>query len=197
MTGVIYKITNKINEKCYIGQTRQNVNDRWLTHKRASTTNINEYNMCIKRAFRKYGIENFIFEIIEECDESLLNEREIYWISYYDSFRKGYNSTLGGGGRLGHLKLEEKVNDVIDLYLEGFSLRDLAREFNVDKGTIKSFLERKNIKLRETRTYRFSQEDRRKILEDINKGMSRKLVILKYKISHSYLSQLINGQRRI
>lgn len=44
----------------------------------------------------KYGISNFTFEIIEECDKQSLNEREIYWIEYYDSFHNGYNMTIGG-----------------------------------------------------------------------------------------------------
>ena len=45
---------------------------------------------------RKYGIENFTFSVIEECSQEQLNEREIYWIEYYDTYKNGYNSTLGG-----------------------------------------------------------------------------------------------------
>jgi hypothetical protein len=45
---------------------------------------------------RKYGIENFFVEKIEECEEDRLDEREIYWIQKYNSFNDGYNSTLGG-----------------------------------------------------------------------------------------------------
>lgn len=197
MTGVIYKITNKINNKCYIGQTRQNVQDRWYQHRGHKSTNNAELRMVIKRAIHKYGVENFNFEVIEECPEELLNEREIYWISYFDSYRNGYNSTLGGGGSLGHLKLNDKSDDVIDLYLEGFSLRDIAKEFNVDKGTVKLFLERNNIQLRKTRTYKLSQNDREKIIGDFNNGVTRKEILEKYNISKSYLSQLIHGQRRI
>jgi len=52
--------------------------------------------MVIKRAIHKYGKENFIIEEIEKCNQELLNEREKYWISFYNSYENGYNSTLGG-----------------------------------------------------------------------------------------------------
>ena len=48
------------------------------------------------KALRKYGKDNFTQEIIEEVDDKLLDEREIYWIRFYDSFKHGYNSTVGG-----------------------------------------------------------------------------------------------------
>ena len=49
----------------------------------------------------KYGVENFEWEVIEQCKKSELAEREIYWIEYYDSFNKGYNCTRGGDGASG------------------------------------------------------------------------------------------------
>lgn len=56
-------------------------------------------HIVLYKAFNKYGIENFTFEIIEEIeDEGLLSEREKHWITYYNSFEKGYNMTLGGDG---------------------------------------------------------------------------------------------------
>lgn len=87
----IYKITNKINGQCYIGQSI-NIARRWKEHIQASTTK----NSQLYIAMRKYMIENFTFEIIEECSENKLNEREKYWIQYYDSYNNGYNMTNGG-----------------------------------------------------------------------------------------------------
>lgn len=66
------------------------------------------------RAFNRYGIQNFSIEQIEECDNSLLNEREVYWIKYYDSFNNGYNMTLGGDGRT--LITPEFRQKIIELY---------------------------------------------------------------------------------
>lgn len=85
-------------------------------------------------------------------------------------------------------KLLYKTKEIIELYKEGFSLRALAKEYNVDHATIKLLLTRNNFSLRTTRTYKLSQKDRQSIVEDINKGISRKEIVEKYKISKSYLS---------
>ena len=81
----IYKITNKINNKCYIGQSID-INRRWLEHKNPNNW---DRKSILYDAFKKYDIENFSFEIIEECNQEELNEREIYWIDYYDSYNNG------------------------------------------------------------------------------------------------------------
>jgi len=59
--------------------------------KRAFNSSAHEYDYPLSRAFRKYGLENFTFEIIEECSPEKLNERERHWIHFYDSFYNGYN----------------------------------------------------------------------------------------------------------
>lgn len=51
------------------------------------------------QAIRKYGVENFSFEVLEECDTSLLDEKEVYYINLYNSYKEGYNATLGGQGK--------------------------------------------------------------------------------------------------
>ena len=84
----IYKITNNINGKIYIGQTK-NVKKRFKEHINAET------NSAIHNAIKKYGKENFTFEIIEGPIKNY-NEREIYWIEFYNSYRNGYNLTIGG-----------------------------------------------------------------------------------------------------
>ena len=92
----IYKITNRINKKVYIGKTYTSVEQRWKEH-------LQDYNKirCEKRplysAMNKYGIENFSIEQIEET--SFPEEREKYWIEKYGSFHNGYNATLGGDGK--------------------------------------------------------------------------------------------------
>lgn len=87
----IYKIINKINNKIYIGQSIDIIK-RWYVHIGTKS------NSIIHKAIEKYGKDKFTFEVIEECDFEKLNEREIYWISFYDSFVKGYNLTIGGDG---------------------------------------------------------------------------------------------------
>lgn len=86
---IIYKTTNLINGKIYIGQDKNN-NPNYL-----GSGNILNY------AIKKYGIENFNKEIIEECDSKLtMNIREIFWISYFNSTNRdiGYNIAVGGEG---------------------------------------------------------------------------------------------------
>lgn len=87
MTCGIYKITNKINGKSYIGSSI-NIEIRYGKHKRYETT--------IGKTIKKEGIENFEFTIIEECTIEELEEKEKYYIKIYDSYNNGYNKTLGG-----------------------------------------------------------------------------------------------------
>ena len=193
--GFIYKITNKINGKNYIGQTIQNVKERFYQHC-AFKCDESVKRMPIHRAIKKYGKDNFTLEVIEEVDSKLLDEKERFWIDYYDTFNNGYNATIGGQD--GHKPFKDlDIISIIKLYKEEKSLRAIAKEFNIDKQTIKNLLVRQRIKLRTTRTQKLSQEDRKAIIEEINDGTARKEIIDKYKISKSYLSQLINGYRRI
>lgn len=94
----IYKTTNNINNKIYIGQTSKPTDSNYLGS-----------GHILLKAISKYGSKNFTREIIEECNsKEQMNEREKYWISYYSSNTRdiGYNISVGGtGGNLG-----EEVN---------------------------------------------------------------------------------------
>ena len=88
----IYKITNKITGKVYIGQSID-CRRRWWEHKsRAFDENNNCYHKPLYCSIRKYGLENFIFEIVEECDTETLNEKEAFYIQQYNCVTpNGYN----------------------------------------------------------------------------------------------------------
>ena len=97
MTG-IYKITNLINNQCYIGQA-VDIESRWAREcLNAIRPQYKAYNYPLSKDLREFGKENFSFEILEECNIEELDEREKYWIKYYDSFHNGYNQTIGGEG---------------------------------------------------------------------------------------------------
>ena len=98
MISRIYKIVNDVNNKVYIGKTSDTIEARFKGHCYDSTRGQIK-NRPLYKAFNKYRIEHFSIHLIEECDSSKENEREAYWISYYDSYRNGYNATLGGDGR--------------------------------------------------------------------------------------------------
>lgn len=103
----VYKITNKITGKVYIGITNQGAGARYRHH--WYEARIGEPSP-VHRSMAKYGEENFTFEIIEVVDTyDELKEREKYWIKFYDSMNreKGYNLTEGGDGTFGRLHSEE------------------------------------------------------------------------------------------
>lgn len=127
--GYIYKIWNDNNDKLYIGQTRQTVNIRWKQHKNKA-----EYErqpLLIYRAMRKYGIDTFHIETIEECDNSLLNQREIYWIQYYNSCDDGYNLTYGGDGGLAYAP-----DKLLSLWDEGYGVKFIAKQINKGRNSV-------------------------------------------------------------
>ena len=87
----IYKITNIINNKSYIGQSA-NIERRFKEHCYKGYRS----RIMLDIAIKKYGKENFTFEVVEECEPDKLNERETYWIKYYNTVESGYNSSYGG-----------------------------------------------------------------------------------------------------
>jgi group I intron endonuclease len=112
MDGIIYKVANLINGKVYIGQTVNTLRKRKTQHKTASKRKKYE-DMLLYKAFKKYGFENFEWKIIDNAsNENDLNEKEVYWIKYYNSYIgfkncNGYNMTLGGHGKRGAIHSEE------------------------------------------------------------------------------------------
>ena len=95
----IYKIENLINKKVYIGQSI-NIECRWNSHKNDLIRG-NHINKYLQNAWNKYGNDNFKFEIIEECLEEELNQKEIYWINYYGGCNSVQNYNLASGGNCG------------------------------------------------------------------------------------------------
>lgn len=85
--GIIYLIINKENGHKYIGQTTQALNKIWQQHIQESKRMSSK---PLHKAFRKYGVDKFLIKVIDECDESLLDEKEQYWINQYNT-TTGYN----------------------------------------------------------------------------------------------------------
>ena len=135
----IYKIENQINGKVYIGKTLDTPAHRWKEH-------LHDYrredykNKPLYKAFMKYGIENFKFSVIEQCSDLEVNEREIYWIENYGSFKNGYNATLGGDGR--HYC---DYDLVFALYKEGKNIKEIAEITKYDVSTCRRALDNRGV----------------------------------------------------
>lgn len=129
--GYIYKVTNNINNKVYIGQTRRTIEIRWKEHIRDSFKPSRSYTSILHSAIRKYGEEAFSIIQLEKCENNLLNNREKYWIEYYDSCNNGYNISHGGAGYL-------KCNDeeILALWDEGLSAGEIGKELNLCNDTV-------------------------------------------------------------
>lgn len=98
--SVIYKLTNLRNNKIYIGQTKNSLRKRILSHLSQANQFTKTKKHHLQFAIQKYGYDNFSVETIEACSPSNLNDREKFWIKHYDSAdpTKGCNCTNGGDG---------------------------------------------------------------------------------------------------
>lgn len=113
MKMIVYKSTNTINNKCYIGQTVKKLEDRKQLHLYRLNSMKNK-NWHFYNALRKYGWDNFEWEVLEECDsKEELDEMEFHYIKQYNSYENGYNMTLGGDKGTWGLKHTEETKKKI------------------------------------------------------------------------------------
>lgn len=118
--GYIYKITNLINNKLYIGQTTKTLKWRWLKHQNDAIDSPNQLDTKFARALRKYGVDNFKIEVIEHltnCTRAELTLREHYWVVTLNTIADGYNvqdPVVSSGGNTYAGKTEEEMNVIKD-----------------------------------------------------------------------------------
>ena len=121
----IYKITNKLNGKSYIGQSIH-IEKRWQEHKRNIGSNKNPMYLD----FEKYGIDNFSFEILEQCQINELDEKEIYYISLYNTFLNGYNLTTGGNSKKSYILMNFPKDLADEIAFNSMHLYFLLQHFS-------------------------------------------------------------------
>lgn len=161
MNGYIYIIKNDINNKVYIGKTLlPTIEERFKEHLKESIRERSK-NRPLYNAMNKYGIEHFYIELLEECDINILSQQEQYWINFYSSYSKGYNATLGGEGTIRY-----NYQELVNAYLEGKLVTEIAQEFECDTGTVRKALIHSNIT--NTRSNQYSKNS--KSLEMLNKN---------------------------
>ena len=200
----IYQIINDINQKIYIGKTECSIEKRFKEHCWDAFRERNE-KRPLYNAMRKYGIEHFHIELIEETDSP--EEREIYWIEEKQSFKNGYNATVGGDGR--------KYIDydlVVKTYQDLQNIKLVAKQLHHDESTISKILKEKNIDIkssvewmRENRGKKVGQYD---LNDNFIQSFNSRGLASKYLIDNHYttsvaidavagrIGQVCNGKRK-
>ena len=129
----IYKIENLLNHKCYIGQSIH-IEKRWQEHCRNSTKSI------ISRAIKKYGKENFSFQVLEECDKDQLAEKEIEYIHKFNTITpNGYNITDYKDDRITTFCFYDKEtfqNIVLDIKENILSMQAISEKYDISQRTV-------------------------------------------------------------
>lgn len=128
--GYIYCISNKINSHQYVGKTIRNIQERFLEHCRDSQKEKCE-NRPLYKAMRKYGIENFYVQLLEEVDIQDLEQKEQFWIDQLDTYKNGYNATQGGDGRI----LYDYTLFLQD-YSNGMLVTEIAQKYHCNEQTV-------------------------------------------------------------
>lgn len=140
----IYKITNSLNGKMYIGKTSSTIEARWREHREDATSRSKEHRPLYS-AIQKYGADKFIVEQIEEVlNDEIACEREAFWIEYYGSFKNGYNATKGGDGRQ-----YADYDLIFALFNEGKTGKEICQITGYTDKTITLALEQKGVSAEE------------------------------------------------
>lgn len=215
MNGKIYKITNRITNKVYIGLTTREIETRFEEHcyKSGFINNHLYYSM------RKHGTENFTIELIEDDIKTIeeLSDKEIKYIEVYNSFNDGYNLTLGGAGANGSgkavIQMDKITGEIIEVYA---TLKDASEQTganytsisNVCYGLEKScggfiWCYEKDFKHYEFKKY---EDNRTKGIQVVQRRMDTKEIVGVYKtmveaskqtgIILSGISEACNGNQR-
>lgn len=162
MIGTIYKIANKKNGKIYIGQTIQDFSKRVRSHKFHLKCGVH-HNSLLQRVYDKYGLEIFEFQILEKCDASILDEREKYWINYYNTTDRKFGYNFESGGNVNKKHHQETIEKFIEnsrgknnkltpnevkiikqLIIDKESLTEISKKFGVSVDCISKIKSLKN-----------------------------------------------------
>lgn len=204
--GVIYGIKNNVlNQIVYVGQTIHWPR-RQLAHKStAFNPNDPSYEFPLYRAIRKYGIENFSFEVLCECDNSELNSREIALIREYDTYYNGYNLTTGAdhiGERTRQFSKEIIKQVVEEIKFTNQTFDEIGSKYGMSAGSVSlinlgkhSYTEDYDYPLRPS-SYQLTTKDVLEII-DLLKSTDIKMedIGLKFNVPVTVVSNINRGVR--
>lgn len=191
----IYKIYNDINDKVYIGKTNYLLEKRFQEHIRDSRKN--QENRPLYNAMNKYGVEHFKIEQIEKCDVQIADEREKYWIELLQTFKYGYNATLGGDGK-SYLDYEL----IYATYLETNSVKETALIVSCDEKSVSTILDIygitkedriKNMALKKSNIVAMIDKKTNKIIKVFNGTREAGRFLNK---THQHIQEVCQGKRK-
>lgn len=173
MKASIYKITNKINNKTYIGCTTQSVRARFLQHTRPSASKRKNYNSLYEDV-EKFGREFFVYEVLEECSVEDMFEKERMYIC--ENEENSYNVVYGGKGGLCYTVLEEEK--VKEMSKKNINSNEIANILNLPIHTVNRIRNRNNC----SAPLSGRKIDKEQIKINLKQGMTVKEMASKYKV---------------
>lgn len=164
--GRIYIIRNTVNTKVYVGQTTVSIKLRFQNHLSAAR---NGKDYIIGKAIRKYGEDKFYIELLEECSEEELNEKEIYWISYFNSAnsRFGYNMSIGGNVTRTTIELDKEL--ILSMFNSGIPAYKIAKIIHTGIPNVTKLLKDNNI-IYGNALQKTTEEEEKEIIELYKSG---------------------------
>lgn len=200
----IYKISNDINDKLYIGKTLYTIERRWNQHKNNAFSRKDLTHLPLYSAMNKYGIEHFSISEIEKVDdEKQLSAREQYWIRYYNTYNYGYNASIGGDG----LQLYD-YDYIWELWEQGNTIKQISAIIPCNDYVVRTVLDIHNVSTEERKERSAYRQDeshkpyRRAVNQiDINTNQiihsynSIKEAADSIKCDNSYLSKVCNANK--
>lgn len=183
--GRIYIIRNKVNDKVYVGQTHVSIKLRFQNHLSAARRGL---DYVIGKAIRKHGEENFYVELLEECLIEELNEREKYWISFFNSTdnRFGYNMSVGGNVVRTTKELNEE--QVLAMFNSGIGSYEIAKLLHVHPYKTAEVLKKHHI------VYGIDKQrrsDEKEIIEAYLSGKGTMDICRRFKINKSTVRRIL------
>lgn len=161
----IYKIVNDINQKIYIGQTTRGLSKRFKEH---CNERLRERakNRSLYLDMNTYGIDHFHIELIEQVEDAQANDREQYQIYTLNSFKEGYNDTLGGEGT--------QIYDykaILERLKQYPYPAEVAKEFNCSKYTVRNIAHKNNIPVKSQQIEKFKEKSKQVAQYDKEKNL--------------------------
>ena len=213
MNYIIYKVTNKINNKVYIGLTQGSLENRKSEHYRESRykERWDKKNTHFHKALIKYPEDVWTWEIEDDSAKTLeeLYEKEIYYIDKYNSYKNGYNSTIGGemppnvyGEQNVQARLTDKQADEIKMLLKNTVIgqKEIANMFGVHVSTVER-IQAGKIRYDENISYPIRKYSKYEvialaIIEDLkNTTLTHKEIGNKYGVGEDISCRINTGKR--